>query len=573
MRTGATVLSHKNVINTRLWRIAFVTVPVAIVVSMFALESPPDGLKPLVPPDGFDTSLTAEIAGEMAKSAPSPRAGSNSDRILGELVEGRFSGLQGVEVAEQRFSGGGEDLRNVIAVLPGNSERQVALIAGRDVAAGSGASTSIAATATLVELATVFSGSTHEKTLVFVSTDGASIGALGAKRFAADYSDADKLDAIIALSDPASPDPRRPLIVPWGTTPRNTSVQLQRTAADLVSRETAIPSGNEGPLSEFGRLVFPSGFGEQAPLVGEGIDSVRITSAGERPSVSDEPVDQETLSGMGRGTLAVLLALDAASRPLEQGPDTYIGVAGNLLPGWTLALLALAFLIPVAAVASSSLGATASSPAEAISAVLRPFRRWVVPALVGLVFLYFFALVGLIPDLAFPFVPGTVTPGAGGWIGISLVLSIWIGSTVISVRRRGVGDGDSRTEPAGALTLAVCSALLLWPVNPYLALCLAIGLLVWVFAASDKRRSRLSRIGFVLIGLVPLVGIVVELAGRLGWGWDLGWSLVYMVADRQIGFVSVFLILTTLAGGLAIALLPTASPEDDPDTLPDNPFA
>lgn len=552
------------------------TVPIALAIAMFALESPPGGLKPPVPPDGFDTGLTAELAQEMAGSASEPRAGSESDRILGELVEARFSGLQGVEVAEQRFSGGGEELRNVIAVLPGNSERQIALLAGRDVASGSGASTSIAATAALVELATVFSGSTHQKTLVFVSTDGASIGALGAQRFAADYSDADKLDAIVVLSDPAAAEPRQPLVVPWGTTPRSTAFQLQQTAADLVTRETAIASGNEGPVSELGRLVFPSGFGEQAPLVGSGIDAVRITSTGERPSVSSEPLDEETLSGIGRSTLALLLALDAEDRQLEHGPTSYIGVAGNLLPGWTLALLALSLLIPTAVVASVSLSAAASRPSQALAAVAYPLRRWTLPPLIALFSLYFFALVGLIPDLAFPFVPGTVSPGVGGWIGISLVALIWAGSWFLfSRRRRSLVSADPDTAPAGALTLAVCSVLLLWPVNPYLALCLAFAPLAWVFAASPKRQSRRSRIAFVLLGLLPLGAALIELAGRLGWGWDLGWSLVYMVADRQIGLFPVLVILSTLSAGIAISGLPAvrAGVEGEPEDLPENPYA
>ncbi len=552
------------------------TIPIALAIAMFALESPPGGLKPPVPPDGFDTGLTAELAQEMAGSASEPRAGSESDRILGELVEARFSGLQGVEVAEQRFSGGGEELRNVIAVLPGNSERQIALLAGRDVASGSGASTSIAATAALVELATVFSGSTHQKTLVFVSTDGASIGALGAQRFAADYSDADKLDAIVVLSDPAAAEPRQPLVVPWGTTPRSTAFQLQQTAADLVTRETAIASGNEGPVSELGRLVFPSGFGEQAPLVGSGIDAVRITSTGERPSVSSEPLDEETLSGIGRSTLALLLALDAEDRQLEHGPTSYIGVAGNLLPGWTLALLALSLLIPTAVVASVSLSAAASRPSQALAAVAYPLRRWTLPPLIALFSLYFFALVGLIPDLAFPFVPGTVSPGVGGWIGISLVALIWAGSWLLfSRRRRSLVSADPDTAPAGALTLAVCSVLLLWPVNPYLALCLAFAPLAWVFAASPKRQSRRSRVAFVLLGLLPLGAALIELAGRLGWGWDLGWSLVYMVADRQIGLFPVLVILSTLSAGIAISALPAvrAGVEGEPEDLPENPYA
>ena len=124
------------------------------------------------------------------------------------------SSIPGAAIAEQRFEGsfrGDEvELRNLIATLPGESERQIAVLAPRDAADGSGALTSIASTAALLEIANGFSGSVHNKTLVFVSTDGSSIGALGARRFVRDYSDADRLDAAIVLSQPAAPQPRPP---------------------------------------------------------------------------------------------------------------------------------------------------------------------------------------------------------------------------------------------------------------------------------------------------------------------------------------------------------------------------
>lgn len=562
-------------LNTRLWRVAFVTVPIALAVAMFALESPPSALKPPVPPDGFDTGLTIELARELAESAPEPRAGSESDRILGELVETRFAELEGVEVAEQRFSAGGEDLRNLIAILPGNSERQVAVMAPRDAARGTGAATSIASTAVLIELANVFSSSTRNKTLVFVSTDGASVGAAGAREFVGGYSDAGLIDAILVLSDPASPDPAPPLIVPWGTSPESTNLQLQRTAADLVTREAAIPAGNEGPVREFSRLVLPSGFGEQAPLVGQGISAVRITSAGDLPSGSSAEPDAETLSGIGRGTLSTLIALDTSDRRLEQGPPAWIGVAGSLLPGWTLALLALALLIPSALVASSSLGSAAGSPREALTALSAPFVRWALPPLVALAVFYLLSLFSLIPSPPFPFDPGAVPPGAGGWIGLALTLGSWIGFVIWRARSRTPARAPAASGPAGALTLGVCSALLAWLFNPYLALCLAVALLCWMFAASSARKSRLSRIALVVAGLIPLAGVLADLSTRLGWESNPLWVLLYMVADGQIPLWYSVLTIVTLSAGAAIAALPvgTLQTDDVEDELIDNPYA
>ena len=562
-------------INTRLWRVAFVTVPIAIAVAMFALESPPEVIKPPVPPDGFDTGLTIELARELADSAQEPRAGSKSDRVLGELVQARFAELDGVEVAEQRFSAGGKDLRNLIAVLPGNSERQVAVLAPRDVARGSGAATSIASTAALIELANVFSSATRRKTLVFVSTDGSSIGAAGAREFVSGYSDADRLDAIIALSDPASGEPGPPLVVPWGNTPESTDSQLQRTAADLVARETAIDAGSEEPLREFSRLALPSGFGEQSPLVGDGLSAVRITSAGERPSASSSEPDPDTLSGIGRGTLATLLALDAYVPELEHGPGAWVGVAGSLLPGWTFALFALALLLPVALVASSSLGAAASSPQEALAAVGRPLIRWGLPPLVSLAVFYALSLISLIPRPPFPFDPGAVSPGAGGWIGLALsILSGLAFARWQKTRRTGSGSAPPG-DAAGALTLGVCSTLLLWPFNPYLSVCLALALVVWIFAASSARRSRISRIGVVCLGLLPLLGVIIDLSGRVGWGLDLGWTLLFMVGDGQIPVGYAVLSILTLSAGVAIAFLPVDSrpPEVEAAGIVENPYA
>ena len=249
-------------IDLRAWRIALLAVPLAVTVAMFSLQGVPEPRQPSIAPDAYEGDAAASLAREFAESAPDPRAGSDADNELAELVRARFTALEGAEGAEQRFEVDGKELRNLIAILPGRSERQVALIAHRDAGAGTGAATSIASTAVLLEIAASFSGATHDKTLVFVSTDGGSLGAAGARRFARDYSDVDRLDAAVVLSQPAAKEPVAPLVVPWSSGPESTGIELVETATSSVSEETGQPAGNEGPVQELLRLALPSGLGE-----------------------------------------------------------------------------------------------------------------------------------------------------------------------------------------------------------------------------------------------------------------------------------------------------------------------
>src|SRR4051812_40101811 len=356
-------------IDLRLYKFALLAVPVAAVIAMFSLQSVPPSLSGGVPPDAFDPATAAPLAKQLANDAAYPTPGSSADAAMGDQVKQQFSAIDGATVAEQKFSGSFNghdvDLRNLIATLPGESNRQIALIAPRDVARGSGAVTTAAATAAMLEIADSFSGTSHDKTLVFVSTDGSSIGALGTKRFIRDYSDAGQLDAAIVLSQPAVQQPAAPLVIPWSSGAQSTASQLDDTANSTVSKEAATPAGDEGPLADLFRLALPSGLGEQAPLVEAGLPAVRLSSDGELPldPSQDTPdnFNTDTFARFGRAALSLLLALDASSGGVQHGPPSYVGVAGNLLPGWTIAMLALSLLLPVAIGAGAGIASAARS--------------------------------------------------------------------------------------------------------------------------------------------------------------------------------------------------------------------
>jgi len=559
-------------IDLRLYRYALLAVPLAAVIAMFSLQSVPAPISGGVPPDAFDPAVAAPLAKQLADAAGYPTPGSAADEAMANQVKQHFSSIDGVTLSEQKFSGtfrGHDvDLRNLIATLPGESDRQIALIAPRDVSQGSGAVTTAADTAAMLQIADSFSGSSHHKTLVFVSTDGSSIGALGAKRFIQDYTQAGLLDAAIVLTQPAVQHPKAPLVIPWSTGDQSTASQIDETASDIVSKQAGTPAGDEGPLSDLFRLALPAGLGEQGPLVKAGLPAVRLSSDGELPlDPGDDTPDNfniDSFSRFGRASLALILALDADDGAVQHGPNAYIGLAGNLLPGWTIAMLALALLAPVAVGAGAGLASSARSPIEAGRGFLWAALR-AVPFLGALLVVGAATLVGLMPSPDFPFDPQAESLGLGGTISVVVAILAYCGIAFFLRPLRSPPDRAARTAAPAAVLLAVLATLGIWLVNPYLAVLVALGLQAWLFAAT-RPAGWPATVGLVLLGLLPLVALVANLASRFDAGLGVWHDLFLMLADGQIG-ISVA-VLGCLFAGCGVAILALGGRPERPSGEP-----
>ncbi len=550
-------------IDLRLYRYALLAVPLVLVIAGFSLQDVPRSLSARIPPDAFDPASALPLAKELGTDAPYPTPGSVADAKLGDQVKSHFAAIEDAAVSEQTFDGSfrGHDvhLRNLIATLPGESNRQVALIAPRDVAEGSGATTSAAATAALLEIAEAFSGTAHRKTLVFVSADGSSIGALGTKRFIDGYSDSSLLDAAIVLSQPALPDPTPPLVIPWSTGPQSTASQLSETADSITSNELATPAGDEGPLGDLFRLALPAGLGDQAPLIEHGLPAVRLSADGELPvdpgSDTPEAFDSDSFDRFGRAALSLVLALDASPGAVEHGPRGYIGLAGNLLPGWTIALLALSLLVPAALAAGAGLASAARSPIEGIRGLVWTLLRSL-PFLGALLVVLLATLVGLLPSPDFPFDPRIEGLGTGGTLAVLLALLVYCAMAFFVRPLRPPPSRAVATAAPAALMLACLAALGIWIVNPYLGLVVSVGLQAWVVAAARLAPGRLPATGLVLLGLVPGLVLLANLAGRFDAGLGVWHDLVLMVADGQIG--ATLMVLACLLAGSGVAIIALA---------------
>jgi hypothetical protein len=546
--------------DLRLYRATLLLGLLAAVVLMFSVVSRPDPLHTDIAADAFEGTTAAALAEQLVKAAPDRRPGSPDDAAAAALVEHRFRQIESGQVSEERFAGPyqGSDvtMENVTLVLPGSSNRRIVVAAPRDCAGGTCAVSSAAATAVLLEIAKAFDGSRHRKTLVFVSLDGSAAGAAGARVLGRSLRSA-PADGVIVISQPASVRQERPFVVPWSSGAQNTSIQLIESAADTVSSQLGASDPLRlGTFDSLLRLAVPAGLGDQAPLIDEGSAAVALSSAGDLPlpESADGPaqVSTTTLQDFGRAALSLVFILDGHAKAPDHGPQAYIPLGGKLIPGWALALLAIALLLPVGIVSIDALARSARQ-GEQVGRALAWVASRAIPFAGALLLAYLLAAVGLIPSPVFPFDPARLDAGATAVLALLAMLGTAV-AAAFGMRRLGL-TGPPGEVPGPAVGLMVfVSVLATWLANPYLALLLVPTAHLWLFAGFLRGRRVLAPAA-VLAGLIVPFAILVHLAGELGIGMALPWDLLMMFTGRHFGplaAVAVCLLGAALLGLLAI---------------------
>jgi hypothetical protein len=554
-------------ISFRIYRAAFAPALVVIIVLLFSLQARPAALPPVVASAEFDQVAAARLDRQIVDRAPVRTPGGEGDEAIAALVERRFASVREGRVTEQRFdhSFEGEDveLRNLILTLPGESAQSVVVMAARDSASGPGAVSSAAATATLLELVEKLRSARHTKTLVFVSTSGGSDGAAGAREFAEGFAERDLIDGAIVLWQPGSATPREPSLLDASTGAQSPPAQLVRTAEQALAEQAGRTPQLEGLFGELARLAVPSGLSEQAVLIEGGVDAVGLSSAGARPLpvAQDQPddLDAETLGEVGRTALLLVATLDGASAPPQHGPTTYLTLADNLVPGWALALLALALLLPAALASLDAVGHAFQREAPVGRALVWSASRSV-PLLAALLLLYLLAVTGIVARPDFPFDPGRFRVGATEILTMAL-LAIVVGAGYYRIQGWRVPAQLPSALAAPALgVVAALAVLIVWLANPYLALLLVPAAHVWVLDA--RRTGALPwplALGAIALSLLPVAAAVLEVADSLDLGPGAPWHFLLMVGDGQIGFgemLALCLLGGSLVGLVALALQP-----------------
>jgi Peptidase family M28 len=552
------------VVDPRIYRASFVPALLALIVAMFSLGSRPAAHVSDLAPDAFSGVDALADTRAFAERFPERAAGSAGDAGLADVVETRFRAL-GMETTRQRFfadvDGREQELSNVIGRLRGRSDREVVLMAHRDSAGRPGAA-SASGTAVLLELAQALDALDRSKTVVLVSTDGATADDAGARRFADHHPDPGKVDVALVLDDIGAATPRRPFVVPWSTDSHRASLVTARTVEVALRRETGAQAGGESWPGQFIRLAWPLTLREQGPLVRSGIDAVTLTARGELPRSpgADTPaaVSENRLTRFGRAGFAAVLAFDSP-RYRAGAPNRDLVMGGKVLPSWSLALLAAALTLPALVAAFDAV-----ARARRRRAPVSEWIGWTLGAALafGIVALaaVAFELVGWLPDSIEEAVAPATAPSFGESLPPLVVLGLLLALAWVTVRRLFGGTAPLPDTAAGAAAVALLLAIevvVVCALNPYAGLLLVPAAHLSLLAALPEQPRRPLLVSAILAGALALpVLALLYYGGRLDLGLSLD-SYALMLVSAFSGSLTSALLGSLVAGTLASAVIVT----------------
>ena len=526
--------SVERPVDLRLVRNLGALVALPLLLAIFTVSRPGPLPAPVLPP-AFDgataTALTLELAGDNASRVPGSLGAASAAQWLRDKLA-----LYGLPVREDVWREdvpgvGRVELRNLVSVVEGTLDETIVVVAHRDNNGKSaGANRNASGTAALVELARAYatagtteSARTPLHTLVFLSSDAGAYGSLGVARFATRSPLAARAVAVVSLDGLAGTGRTRLEVA--GLDRHSPPPALVRTAAVRIASELGREPAQPGVLGQLVSLALPFGFGEQAPLLGDGIPALRISTApdGGTPPGGDEVagLDARRLTRLGRASESLLTSLDVAVELPSTTPGALF-LGPRAVRGWALQLLLLVAVVPFAGAALDLLSRCRRRRLP-LAPAWRAFRRRLGLWLVLLVLLGVAAAAGALPsEPQLP--PPPDQPPVDAWpvgavaVGVVLAALVWL-----RARARLIPRGRARPEEElGAyavafLVLLVLSALVAL-VSPYGLLFMLPSLYAWLLLPQLRLAPAwVTDVAFGL-GLVGPVLALVVLAEQLHLG-------------------------------------------------------
>ena len=531
----------------------------------------PQPLPPPALPPAFDAATAEQLARELARDFPDRSPGSAGTLGAASWLREQliFYGFDPPQ--EERFTAripgrGSVELRNLVTVVRGVSQRRIVIIAHRDNSGeGLGANDNASGTAALLELARAYAPATGtttvqtqpSHTLVFVSTDGGAFGALGAARFAESYPSRDDVVAVINLDAIGGFGAPRLLIA--GDTARSPAAALVRTAAVRVLEQSASEPLHASALRQLLDLGFPFTLGEQGPFVARGIPAVTLTTVPDGPSqaFADSRLSGERLGELGRAAQNLVGSLDAGLE-LTPGTTSYVYLGTRIVRGWALEFVLLAALLPFA-IGAIDLFARCRRRRIALAPAARSLRsRLLFWGYAGLL-LFVAARLGAFPEGE----PRPLPPDAGVYEPSAVVLGVlggllvtgWLVGRERLIPRRPATLEETLAGHTVALLALGLVALVVVATNPFSLVYLLPSLYAWLWLPQAHDSSPVARSALLALGLLGPLILTLSFATRFDLGSDAPWYLLSLVAAGYVPWVAVLLGLVWLAVAAQLATL------------------
>ena len=549
--------SLERPINGRLYRGTWLLVGLPLLLLAFSVAQPPALQPPNLPP-AFDGATASAIASDLASSYPDRAPGTPGAAGAASWFRRQLAPY-GFNVHADRFTatihGRRTTLVNLVADKVGLSPREIVVMAHRDNNGdGSGLDNNASGTAALIELARSYAPTAAAQraslpySLVFLSTDGAGEGALGAAHFAAEPQTRQNVIAVVNLDSLGGRG--WPRLVFGGDTPRSPAPGLVETLRAAVAHEAGGDPARPSGLQQLSGLAFPFSPYEQAPFVSRGIPAVTVTTGGARPPTNRS--GQLRVRHLELAGLATQDAVDAMEQgvSLARGPASYVFLGQRIVRGWAIEIVLVAMLLPVLA-ATVDLFARCRRRRIRIAPALRSYRSrvgfW---AWVGALFLVFGALGfwgsrgGRPPSL------NNVTWPAGALLALAVLTGLgWIVARSRLLPRRPIRPEERLAGHSAALLALSVLGLLVAATNPFALIFFLPSLHAWLWLPQVQSRQPGVRAAVFLAGFIGPAYLVWSFATHYGLGWDAPWYVAKLFA---IGYAPLPLFVIGL-GWLAVA--------------------
>ena len=532
--------SLERPVNGRLYRGTWLLVGLPLLVLAFSVARPPALQPPNLPP-AFDATAAAAIASDFSSNYPSRIPGTAGAANAAQWFAAQLKSY-GLQVHAEPFTAtvpghGRVRLENLVAAKAGLSQKTIVLMAHRDdTGAGPGANDNASGTAALIELARAYAPAASAVrlnlpySLLFLSTDAATAGGLGAAEFAAHSPE--RLDVIAVVNLDAVAGTGRPRLELAGDTARSPSASLVETVRAELAAETGVDPARVSTLRQLVDLGFPFSAYEQAPFIARGIPAVTITTGPDRPApgfgYTPGRLSTARLGQIGRATQNALDAMEQGLA-LSPGPSSFVYLGSRIVRGWAIELVLVAALLPFLA-ATVDLFARCRRRRIRVTPALRSYRSrlgfWIWCG--GLAVL--FSLLGVWPrGPARPPPLGGVNWPAGGLIALGVLAAVgWLVARDRLLPRRATRPEEELAGHAAALLALGVVALLVVATNAFALVFLLPSLHAWLWLPQVRGRAILLRAAVLAAGFAGPALLLWSFASRYGLGFDAPWYIAWL---------------------------------------------
>jgi hypothetical protein len=529
----------------------------------------------------FDGEKAFALETELVTRFPERASGYPNNRLAAEWIQERMTAsgwdcsLDQWEVINYSQP---TPLNNVVCKLPGDSEREILLIAHHDQAMTTvqGADNDAAGIAILMHLGEIFA---QEKplpySLVFVATDAEEYGGLGSLRYMQTHADPENIIAGFSMDNVGRSYYDGVKMEQIGQYRKFGALWLALALKEAAGHAGLWPVALPGVVDQMTGQMAPVSFMDQGSLVAAGVPALGIAGreppeyAAEHYSRWHTPEDNlesqsaSTVGNIGLVAEALIRQLQSMqSFPQESGPYLYLESSNQVLRGWPLWLIFTGFTALFFLGSFLTARAPLAEKARSWKAVLPHFFSFWLPLAGFVILLYLFVETGLL--LEFNRYPATtkdpyLTQPDWAVFGLALVgLAVLLLVGRLIARRFA---GTDKTPGFGtiksfALFIIGLAAVYVLALNPFSLLFLA-PLLFWFLIGGRKGFGKVLDVVFFLLGGLMLYALIY-MFGFLTLRYDFAflWMLMNMIAIRMVSFPTMAVIAAIFAAGFTMVVNP-----------------